>query len=421
VRGGRSIAARACGVLLTVLAAVGSTPAFAQDSAPAVSRLIADPSDPRELALSSNFGLLLSHDAGSSWDFRCKAALGYRGNEPAFAILPGGTLVLGVSAGILTADKAGCEFTPGRGIEPNVVDVAALMETPGAALAVSVRVATSSSRLWRSLDGARTFQALGAELPHFTALSLAAPAALPKRVYLTGLVWEQSVRGAFAVSNDAGQHFSITTLPNSDSGAQPFIAGINPQHPDTIYLRFTGLPGRVQVSDDAGRSFRDVLSIPGPVQGFALSPSGDRVFVSSLESGIYQADSAALTFERTSAVGVPCLLSTGDSLLACGHRAQNGFLVGRSLDAGRGFRALLDTAGISPAVCGPQTTVGAICSESWPRIAAQLRPNHAVTAPAPSAASVVSPAAPSAKTPARGWSVVLIELVATMLSWLGLR
>ena len=277
-----------------------------------------------------------------------------------------------MSTGVVTGDAAGCDFKPASGIDANVVDIAAIPEKRGAALAVSVSFADSASRVWISHDGGRSFQMLGAVIPHFTALSLGVPAGVPKRVYMTGLLWAAAVVGAFAVSDDAGKHFTITSLPNSDSGSQPFVAGVDPKRPDTIYLRFTGIPGRLRVSDDAGRTFREVLSIPGQLQGFAITPSGDQAFASSLEAGTYRADTGSLKFEQVACGGLPCLAATGTALLGCGERTRDGFVVGRSVDSGRSFSVLLDTPCIVPARCGAGTSVGRASAEDWPRVSALL-------------------------------------------------
>jgi hypothetical protein len=361
------------GGLLCASVCLASAGALAQAAPPAVSQLLIDPKDDAHLALTSNFGLMVSRDAGATWAWLCKAGLGYKGTtEPAVAILNGGALVLGLSTGVVTGDAAGCDFKPASGIDANVVGVAAIAETPGAALAVSVSFPHSSSRLWRSLDGGRGFRAVGEVLPDFTALSLVVPTASPNRVYMTGLLWARAVAGAFAVSDDGGKTFTITALANSDSGAQPFVAGVNPKRADTVYLRFTGLPGRLRVSDDAGRTFREVLSIPGALQGFAISPGGDEVFASSLEAGTYRADTASLNFKQVACEGLPCLAATDTALLGCGTRSRDGFVVGRSVDDGRSFAVLLDTPCLVPARCGPSTSVGAMCGAEWARVTARL-------------------------------------------------
>jgi len=350
-----------------------SAAVHAQAPPPNVSQLVLDPGDERHLALRSNFGLLVSRDAGITWDFRCKAGMGYRGRaEPALTILNGGELVLGHADGVSTGDAAGCEFRPASGITANVVDLVALPNTPGAAFAVSVSYPDSSSQLWKSQDHARSFSALGAVLPRFTALSLASPAALPERVYMTGLVWRETVSGAFARSDDGGKTFTIAALPDSDSGTQPFLAALDPKRPDTLYLRFTGLPGRLRVSDDGGRTFRTVLSMPGPLQGVAVSPNGEQILASSLEAGAYVANASTLSFERIACEGLPCLAWDSRGLLGCGERGRHGFIVGRSLDQGRSYTPLLDTPCLAPAACAASSSVGAKCAGEWPAVAERI-------------------------------------------------
>ena len=330
-----------------------------------MSQLSLDPSDGRHLALRSNLGLMITRDAGATWEFRCKAALGYdERDEPALAILHGGALLLGVSTGVRFGDAAGCQFRPAVGIHAHVVDVIAIPGTPGAALAVSVSYADSSSRVWKSLDNGRSFHALGPPIRRFTALSLGAPAAMPKRIYMTGLLWSGAVEGAFARSDDGGRSFTVTPIANSDSGAQPYIAALSPQRSDTLYLRFTGTPGRVSVSDDAGQTFREVLSIPGSVQGLAVSTNGQTVFASSLEAGIYRADAASLKFDRITCAGLPCLTPSGDALLGCGRQSSDGFIVGRSADQARSFSRTLDARCLGPASCGSQPSSAGSCAPS---------------------------------------------------------
>jgi hypothetical protein len=170
-----------CGALLCASVFLTRARAHAEGAPPTVSQLLVDPSDERHLALRSSFGLLVSRDAGTSWDWRCKAAMWYKGNaEPAVAILNGGALVIGAAAGITTGDAAGCDFKPASGIAGRVADVVAIPDTPGAAVAVSVSFADSSSRVWQSLDNGRSFQARSAAFPHFTALSLGVPRSLSR-------------------------------------------------------------------------------------------------------------------------------------------------------------------------------------------------------------------------------------------------
>jgi hypothetical protein len=357
---------------------LASRHARAQVAPPTVSQLVVEPGDERHVALRSNFGLILSHDGGRTWDWRGKTGMGYKGRaDPAVAILRGGAIVLGVSTGAIAGDGAGCDFHPAAGIDPHVVDVFPIAQTRGAALAVSVSFESSTSRVWQTLDAGKRFRPLGSPLAHFTALSLRVSPSEPKRIYMTGLVWAESVRGAFARSEDGGRTFAVEPLPGSDSGSQPMVAGVDPRHADVVYVRFTGNPGRVRMSADAGRTFREVLSLPAPLQAFAVSPTGDTLFASSLEAGTYRADAGSgrtRTFERIAREGVPCLAPMRGkiTLLGCGATGRNGFIVGRSSDDGRTFEPLLEAEHLAPAQCGVATSAGAVSAREWPRVAAAI-------------------------------------------------
>ncbi len=106
---------------------------------PAVSQLVADPSDPTHLVLRSNFGLLITHDRGESWDLVCEAGLGYQNIEPAIAVLSDGTTIAGLPNGIAHGSTE-CAFASAEGIHEYVADVARVPGTAGRAVAVSVDI-----------------------------------------------------------------------------------------------------------------------------------------------------------------------------------------------------------------------------------------------------------------------------------------
>lgn len=103
--------------LLALFAAIAldPRPAQANGAFPAVSQLVGDPSDPTHLVLRSNFGLLITHDRGDSWDLVCEAGLGYQNIEPAIAVLRDGTTIAALPNGIAHGSNE-CAFAPAAGI-----------------------------------------------------------------------------------------------------------------------------------------------------------------------------------------------------------------------------------------------------------------------------------------------------------------
>ena len=74
--------------------------------------LVARPGDPSRLALRATYGLLLSSDGGSSWDWVCERAVGYGGNEdPSIVISGSGALIVGTFTGTSRSTDGGCHWT----------------------------------------------------------------------------------------------------------------------------------------------------------------------------------------------------------------------------------------------------------------------------------------------------------------------
>jgi len=95
----RTAAALVATIVATMVALHGEN-ALANGRFPASSMLVARPGDPSRLAMRATYGLLLSSDGGSSWDWVCERAVGYGGNEdPSVVISGSGALVVGTFTG----------------------------------------------------------------------------------------------------------------------------------------------------------------------------------------------------------------------------------------------------------------------------------------------------------------------------------
>src|ERR1700722_9772949 len=106
---------------MAVLAAMGVTlvapPALANGRFPAASQLVAHPRDPARMVLRTTYGLLVTRDNGTSWDWICERAVGYGGVEdPALAITGGGTLLAGIFEGLVSSSDEGCTWSRSPGL-----------------------------------------------------------------------------------------------------------------------------------------------------------------------------------------------------------------------------------------------------------------------------------------------------------------
>jgi hypothetical protein len=139
-----------------------------------------------------------------------------------------------------------------------------------------------------------------------------------------------------------------------------YIGGVDPTNADRVYVRSSGLAqggeSRLFVTSnggsDAGASFTlpmaATFSVPmagyglvGELQGFALSQDGSKVYVGTVESGLWVASSSDLMFQQTNSyIHVQCLATRGTELWACSD-ARSGFVAGVSTDDGATFTSKL--------------------------------------------------------------------------------
>jgi hypothetical protein len=359
-----------------------ASPARANGAFPQVSQLVVDPADATHLALRSNFGLIVSSDGGKNWDWLCEAGLGYSNTEPPIAIVAGGVILVGVSGGVRVGDAESCDFVVTQDLAGDVDDLSTELPVPGGALAHTTDVATNSSQVWETLDSGSSWHALSAPIDGFIGFTIDMAREDPNRIYLSGLSDVATPTGLFGVSDDRGQTWTFSSVPGSDSNAQPYIAAIQPNDEDTVYVRLTG-PAVLEVTHDAGKTFTEVLSFSGDLEGFAISPDGATVLASSPHVGMFRATAASLAFEQLTCSGVSTLSWTAAGLIGSGSDAWNGFLLGQSQDDGQSFDVLLTQFCIrGPLACAPTTSTGSLCPNQWSAEASQLGQNMLACDPA---------------------------------------
>jgi hypothetical protein len=194
-------------------------------------------------------------------------------------------------------------------------------------------------------------------------------------LYVSGVVGSAD-RGGYGVvlrSVDRGGSWASFPVPETNSGKKPYIAALDPRDARTVYVRTTGLPGRLFVTRDGGETFQEILRLEVPVQGFALSPDGETVLATNVYDGSFRADTRSFAFEKVACRGPSCLLWNELGLFGCGDDLGDGFIVGRSEDRGRTFENVLDLSCVrGPLACDASTIVGGECPAFWPDIRAQL-------------------------------------------------
>ncbi|WP_437491741.1 hypothetical protein WME75_16205 [Sorangium sp. So ce1014] len=358
---------------LLSLAALAA-PASANGRFPAAGLIASHPSDPSRLMVRATYGLLSTHDGGAAWRWICEPVVGFGGNEdPMLAFLADGTILAGVFDGLSASKNGGCDwsFAQGELLDRYVIDLSADREDPSrAVLVVSAGLGAGRflTQLWETSDNADRWTKAGADLPEdFLAHTVDAAPSNRERVYVSGRFGAPEYTGALQRTDDRGATWERLDIPGSDDMRLPYIGAIHPADPETIYVRLDGDPtDALIVSHDGGESFTTVFESQGDLLGFALSPDGASVMVGGPQDGILRAPTSSLEFEKISDVGARCLTWTAAALFACGDEFADGFTVGRSVDEGESFEALLHRDGLcGPIECAKESGAASTCTDLW--------------------------------------------------------
>lgn len=342
--------------------------ARANGAFPSASQLVHDPKAPDHLFLTTTFGLLVTEDAGANWDWVCEAGMGYRDVQAPIAVLPGGAIVLAVPGGVSLGDATGCDFRPIQDFDGIVLDVARVPSEPDGVVALSGSGAPG--KVWRSKDGGSSFAPLGDPLAGVIPLTIDVAATDANVIYVSGY---NAGGGLLLRSKDGGKSFDGFPIPNTSTAHRPFIAAVDPNDANTVYVRLDGTPSMLEVTHDGGTTFTTALSTLLPALGFALSPDGKTVIASNFYDGTFRASTDTLDFQKVGCLGPSCLDYAPSGLFGCGDNQVDGYIVGRSDDVGATFQRVVDLSCIrGPLACDPQTSVGSQCPSAWPYVAAQI-------------------------------------------------
>ena len=376
-----------CRLALLSVGAVGvSRTATAHGALPAAMAVAVDPADPSHVVVRTTFGLVSTVDAGNSWFWTCDTAAGFDAalDEPALVLTAGGGQLLGMFGGLRTSQD-GCSygFVGGELAGRYFVDLA--LEGGQRVLALSSNGLggdTFDVRLFETTDGGAKFAPLGKGTPgDFLATSVRSSPSSPDRIYLAGRDGVTGAyRGALMRSDDRGGSWQRFDVPGTDDGVTlPRVVAVHPSDPDLVYLVLETPDGAdiartaVLVSSTGGGDLSTIFEWSGELEGFALSPSGDRVAVAGVAGGVHVASTADHVFEARSAVAGSCLTWTDEGLYVCAKEFVDGYSVGVSTDGGATFAPFMHLSSpCGPLVCPAQSDVAETCPALWPTERAEL-------------------------------------------------
>ncbi len=348
-------------------------------------------SDGSTIYLRTTFGILVSRDAGGTWQWICERALGYDGSwDPPIAVTRDGRLWVGLERGLVSTIDGGCAVETASDLDgEQVKDLT--VDPKGETLWALTGAPEKAGAIWKRSASNGKWQRMGTMPANINPMTLEIAPSRPSRIYVTGQPYG-TVRGWLWRSDDGGK--TITGAANDLEHSGPFfIAAVDPKDPNRVLMRHLHTTGStVLVTADAGKTFKEVLSMDSAMFGFAKSPDGATYFAGSglAKDGIFRSTDRGEHFERISNHGVLCLhdapASSGTRLFVCENPTTlGGPAIGLSRDRGANVTTIATFADIrGPIACSGGTDGGAadpdagggMCAAAWPeaRVAILPRP-----------------------------------------------
>ena len=359
---------------------------------PAAGQIALDPADPGVLLVRATYGLLLTRDRGTDWSWICEDTVGYGGSEdPMMSFTADGSILAATLEGLSVSRDTGCDwgFVGGGLAGFYVIDLAMEKSDPSKGVLLVAddagREAGTASyvmQLWETGDAGATWMQVGANLPaSFFGLTVETAPSDRNRVYASGSLGPPGYParpGLIERSDDRGATWQPMFIPGSDFANLPYVAAVDPQNPDVLYVRLDGnSTNQLVVSRDGGTTWTKVFETSAPVQGatspllgFALSPDGSMVALGGPNDGLWTAPASTLAFTRASPMSALCLTWSTAGLYGCGDELADGFTAGLSTDQGKTWTPLLQRAGLcGPLVCAADSGVTTQCTGLWPLMA----------------------------------------------------
>jgi photosystem II stability/assembly factor-like uncharacterized protein len=363
---------------------------------PAANQLAFAPSDPNLVVLRTTYAVLPSSDNGETWRYLCEGVLGLpsdQGEDPSIGVMADDSLLAGVAGyvggglGLSVSADRGCNWSCiGGGLaHQSVVDIAVRPDTPTSAVAITGTYETSDSasaiqysQIFETTDNGKTWTPLGTPIdPSVLVTTIDVAKTDPQRIYVTGTRGLGSGRTAsLFVTADRGNTWVEKPIPqfNADQELAVYIGAVDPTNADRVYLRstavLTGGQSRLYFTNNAGADAGTTVSlggslpedggfsvpaggandITGELLGLALSPDGSKIYIGTVEAGLWMANTADMVFrQRNPNVRVKCLATRNAELWACSD-ISSGFVVGESVDDGSTFAPKMHYVS---SLCGP--------------------------------------------------------------------
>jgi len=322
---------------------------------------------PNRIMLGTNFGLVISEDAGQSWRFICEFFITRNNSDIVnFYKIGSDGAVLAISlVSLWRSTDGGCSWTLAGGSVSSLNVTDGFIDPNDPRFVVAVAASASASGLYPSHDGGLTFG------PALYTTSSARVISV-EIASTSGIIYGTQVTGAgdayLLKSTDSGAHWAQLSLPVS-SGTQPRIIAVDPADANKVYLRLLNIRTQddaIAVTTDGGNTLTTLITLPGGTNYFSsfLHAADGTLYVGTISGDLYAEAPGETAFTRRAGPLTRCLGQRPGSsrIYVCADAVHDGFNLGYTDDGAHTFHPLMSFTQIA----GPLTcpAVSEVCA-SW--------------------------------------------------------
>ena len=352
------------------------TRAAANGAFPDSLQILLPPDRPQEIVLSTNFGLIVSEDAGANWSWTCEEPATSGANLYSMGAPPLDRIFAVGPAGLAHSDDEGCTWALASGLAASSFFVDAFPDPTDSRrvwMIVSSSGRTASDQVFLSSDAGDTMGSAMFAAPSGAILTgVESARSDPQTVYATMLLPNMGADlapqlPALARSNDGGRTWSTFDATGAVGTSELRIMSVDPDDSQTLYLRSVGpFAESVVLSVDGGVTLTTPLSIEsGMITAFARLASGALVvsaMVANTPVAYRSADGGKTFVELPGAPYLRELAERGGTLFgATDNLYESDWAVGTSSDEGSSFRSLMAYEQVKTVKACVSTTCNAGC------------------------------------------------------------
>ena len=372
-----AVAARALAAAIAVAVSAHAAHALANGAFPDAQSILTPVDRPGQIMLVTNFGVIMSADAGATWLWSCETDGNAFGMLYQQAPLPSTRLFAVANQGLAFSDDGTCTWMTAGGALAGQSVTDAYVDPAARDRVLAIGLASSIYSVYESKVGGQSFAPALFTAPANTAInSVETARSDPMTIYMA--MTSPTTAPLLARSRDGGAHFDIKDLEPSLGRGLLRIIAIDPDDPERVLMRFNGANDQaIALTTDGGATATRPIVANGNFTSFVRLPSGTLLVGGMVDfavvPGLFRSRDRGASFERLpSSPSIRALSQRDGVVYAATDNFSDGYALGTSMDEGDTWHALLSYDGVQAIIPCLKSRCQATCQtqvdlDLWPR------------------------------------------------------